>query len=508
MKTQGMTHQITGLALSEGKRNFAFLLEQGCGKTWLTLADAERCFIGNKIDAIVVVAPNGVHSNWTRREIPTHLSIPVCAYTWNGKPTTKKALAEYDKIWVSLDKNPNLRVLAINVEAVNTEAGYDAVEKFIACFRVMFIVDESTRIKNPGAKRTEKVIKLGRQAIARRILTGTPITKAPTDIFSQFDFLKSGLLGTTSYRAFVAEYAVLLDPGSPQMQAIMRKVGGRGVPQVVAEDAKGNKMWRNLDKLAAMIAPHSYRVRKEDCLDLPPKVYQTITFELDSKQRQVYDRLKEDYHYDNDGDDMSFEAIATRTKLKQVTSGFINVYGEPQLLDVSSNPRMAAFKTAIEDVDGQFIVWAMFEEEIKHIIAALEDAGISFCTYYGATSKQDRELAIDDFQAGRKQGFVGHAGAAGIGITLTAARTAFYYSCSFDNELRLQSEDRNHRIGTTSKVLYVDFVAENTIDEDIVKSLATKNAIAWQVIDKDRGTIQKIKFFLGHLISVKIRPRV
>jgi SNF2 family DNA or RNA helicase len=487
MKTAPMAHQITGLARSEGKRNFAFLMEQGTGKTWLTLADAERCFIGNKIDGILVIAPNGVHSNWTRREIPTHLEIPVHAYTWQGKPTTKKAKKAFDDFWIGLDKNPNMRVFSINIDAINTEAGYEAVERFLSCFRIMAIVDESTRIKNPASKRTIKTVKLGRLAIARRVLSGTPITKAPTDVFSQFDFLKAGLLGTTSYRAFVAEYAVLLDPNSKQMQAIMKKIGGRGTPQIVQEDENGNKMWRNLDKLASMIEPHSYRVRKEDCLDLPPKVYQTITFELDAKQRAVYERLKEDYHYDNDGDDMSFEAIATRTKLKQVTSGFINVYGEPQLLDVSSNPRMAAFKEAIEDVDGQFIVWAMFEEEINHIVAALKEAGISFCTYYGKTSKEDREQAIDDFQAGRKQGFVGHAGAAGIGITLTAARTAYYYSCSFDNELRLQSEDRNHRIGTTTKVLYVDFVAEDTIDEDIVKSLATKNAIAWQIIDKNRA---------------------
>lgn len=485
MKTAGMQHQIVGLARSEGKRNFAFLMEQGTGKTWLTLADIERCYLGNKIDALFVVAPNGVHSNWTRLEIPKHLEVPVISYTWNGKPTTKKAKAKFDALFKVYEGNAPLRVLTINVEGVNTEAAYEAAEEFLRCFRVMMVVDESTRIKNPAAKRTDKVIKLGRMAEARRILTGTPLTKAPTDLFSQFDFLKPGLLGTTSYRAFVAEYAVLLSADSPQMQAIMRKLGGRvrGMPQVVAEDVNGNKMWRNLEKLSALVAPHSYRVRKDECLDLPPKVYQTYTFELDSKQRDIYDRLKEDYHYDNDGEDMSFQAIATRTKLKQVTSGFINVYGEAVLIDPSSNPRMRLFKELIEDAEGQFIVWAMFEEEINQIVAALDEAGISCVTYYGKTSKDDRIKAIDAFQAGEKRGFVGHASAAGIGITLTAAETAYYYSCSFDNELRLQSEDRNHRIGTTKSVLYVDLVAEDTIDEDVVKSLSTKNAVALKVID-------------------------
>jgi len=488
MKTKGMDHQIVGLARSEGKRNFAFLMEQGTGKTWETLADAERCFIGNKIDALLVVAPNGVHTNWVRREIPTHLEVPYVAFAWSKKPTTKKDKAAFDRLYGRHYANgmAPLRVLSISINQMNTTAGLEAAEEFLRSFKVMMVVDESTRIKNPDAQRTKKVNKAGRLAEARRILTGTPVTKAPTDLFSQFDFLKPGLLGTTSYRAFVAEYSVLMDMGSPKGKGLIQKMGPRAAfAQIVERDDNGMPMYKNLDKLAAMIAPHSYRVRKEDCLDLPPKVYQTIYFALEGKQREAYDKLKHDYHYVHDDEDLSFEAIATRTKLKQVTSGFINIEGNPELVDPGVNPRMDAFKEAIEDIDGQFIVWAMFEEEINQVVAALKDAGISAVTYYGKTSKEDRERAIDDFQAGKITAFVGHAAAAGIGITLTAATTAIYYSCSFDNELRLQSEDRNHRIGTTKSVNYIDLVAEDTIDEDVVRSLTLKNKIAFEIIDKN-----------------------
>lgn len=486
MKTKAMKHQLIGLQRSEGMRNFAFLMEQGTGKTWTTLADAERCFIGNKIDALGIIAPNGVHTNWIRREIPTHMEIETLCYLWRGKPSTKKAKAEIDAFFSKrfADGSAPLRVFAINIEAVNNEGGYSALEEFLRSYRVMLAVDESTRIKNPNSKRTKKVIKLGRFATARRILTGTPITKAPTDLYSQFDFLKEGLLGTTSYRAFVAEHAILLDPNSKQMMAIMRKIGGHKVPQIVDTDDNGNKMWRNLDKLSNMIAPHSYRVRKEDCLDLPPKVYKCVFFQLTPKLRNVYDLLKEDYHYVYDENDLSFEAIACQTKLKQVTSGFINIYGDPQLIEPDDNPRMGAFKEVVEGIETQFIVWAMFSEEISQIMQALEDAGISAVSYYGATSKDDREAAIDGFQAGKYTTFVGHAAAAGIGITLTAAEVAIYYSCSHDNELRMQSEDRNHRIGTTKSCLYIDLLAEDTLDEDIHKSNATKSAIATQVIDR------------------------
>jgi SNF2 family DNA or RNA helicase len=486
MKTKGMIHQLIGLNRMEGKRNFALLMEQGTGKTWVSMADAERCFIADKIDALLVFAPNGVHINWTRREIPTHMEVPTVTYAWKGKPTSKRAIAAHEKLYATHFAQPTLRVFTINFEAVNTAAGYEAVERFLGTFRVMCVVDESTRIKNPSAKRTKKIVKLGRMATARRILSGTPLTKAPTDLYSQFDFLKSGLLGTTSYRAFVAEHAVLLTEDDPKMKAIMRKLAGKtfGMPQVVAEDENGNKQWRNLERLRDMIAPHSYRVRKEDCLDLPPKVYKRVYFELDAKQRRVYDLLKEDYHYVHlDSEDMSFQAIAARTKLKQVVSGFINIHGEPFLIDPKENPRMSVFKELIEGIEGQFIVWAMFEEEIKQIMDALSDAGISAAAYYGATPKEEREQIIDDFQSGRLTVFVGHAAAAGIGITLTAAQTAIYYSCSFDNELRLQSEDRCHRIGTKGTVVYYDIIAEDTIDEDVVRSLAIKSHLADVVID-------------------------
>ncbi|USN16403.1 helicase [Luteibacter phage vB_LflM-Pluto] len=482
-----MKHQTEGLVACEGKRNFAFLMEQGTGKTWLTLADVERCFIAGKIDALLVVAPKGVHTNWVRREIPTHLSVEAITAAWRGRPTTTKDKARIERLYATHHPRPMLRVFAINIDALNTEHGHAAAERFLETFRTMMVVDESTRIKNPASKRTKKTVGLGRKAEARRILSGTPLTKAPTDLFSQFDFLKPGLLGTTSYRAFMAEYAVLVPPHSPKMQAILRKTRGRGgIPQVVETDEEGNKLWKNLDRLRDAIKPHSFRVRKDECLDLPPKVYKTVTFELTPKQRVVYDRLKEDYAYvTSDFEDMSFQAIAARTKMKQVTSGFIFVDGTPTLVeeDQASSPRMEVFKELIEDVEGQFIVWAMFEEELNQIAKALDDAGISNVLYYGKTRPDARERAIDDFQAGKVRVFVGHAAAAGIGLTLTAANTAIYYSCSYDNELRMQSEDRCHRIGTVKSVLYIDIIAEDTIDEDIARSLQVKTMLADFVID-------------------------
>jgi SNF2 family DNA or RNA helicase len=496
VKTKGMKHQIEALRQSYGKRNFAYFMEQGCGKTWTDLADVERAFLENKIDALIVIAPKGVHTNWVRREIPTHLSVDCLSFAWRGRPTTKAKKAEIEKLFERLPEGepPVLRVLAINIDAIIRAEGYELIEDFANTFRCMMVVDESQRIKNPKAERTKKCIALGRMATARRILSGTPLTKNPADLYSQFDFLHQGLLGTTSYRAFFAEFAVLLDRDDPKMVAIMRKNGGK-FTQVVATDDEGNKMWRNLDKLRRLIAPHSFRVTKAECLDLPPKIYKQLTFELSAKQRAVYERLEEEYSYiTDDMEDKNFVSIAARMKMKQVTSGFIFIDGKPQFIekDQADSERMQLFKEVLEDVEGQLIVWAMFEEEINQVLVALRDAGMPCAHYYGKTSDEDRERAIDDFQAGRIQAIVAHGRAAGVGLTLIGDQkiagdiTTVYYSCDCDNEVRLQTEDRTHRIGQAKNCVYIDLVAEDTLDEDFLKNRAHKTATAAIVLDGGR----------------------
>jgi len=483
-----MLHQLNYLERSEGKRNFALFAEMGTGKTWMTLADAERLFIGNKIDALLVFAPKGPHSNWVLREIPKHMDIPCVTHIWDGQITTKRQKASLARLYTPAHHfdEPTLRVLSVNFDMMLSEKGRDVVAEFMRSFRVLAVVDESKKIANPKSKRSHYVVEAGRAAEARRILSGKPLTKAPMDLFAQFDFLKAGLLGTASYRAFVAEFAVLLDPSSPKMKGIIRKMGAKAAwAQIVDEDEYGNKKYRNLDKLYALTQPHTFRVRKQDVLDLPPKVYETRTFQLTDKQRQVYDTLKEDYAYYSESEGpQSFAAIAARQKMKQVTSGFIFINGKPELIDADSNPRMEAFLDIIDDVeDQQLIVWTIYREEIAQIVAKLKELGISCVEYHGDIKDADRELAIDEFQDGKHQVFVCNK-AAYAGITLTAANLSVYYSCDYDNDIRAQSEDRNHRIGTTGdSVLYLDLIAEDTIDEDAAQSRHVKNVLADHVID-------------------------
>lgn len=320
----------------------------------------------------------------------------------------KKEVEDFYAPWRLTRKKP-LYVFSVNIDAINAKHGYSACERFLSEFTALMIIDESTRIKNAKAARTKKAKKLGKMARARRILSGTPMPKSPVDLFAQFDFLKEGLIGHKSLTAFTSEFAVLLSEDDPEMQAILRQLAGRvhGIPQVVKKDSLGRPMFKNLSKLSALIEPHSFRALKKDCLDLPSKIYKQVFFELSSAQRAIYSKLELDYEYEHEDSDMgieeslSFAAIAARTKMKQVTSGFINVYGDAVLMDPKDNPRMEAFKDIVESIenmgddegrDKQFIVWAMYDQEITNICELLAEKGIDFRQYTGSTSQPERRL--------------------------------------------------------------------------------------------------------------------
>jgi hypothetical protein len=289
MKTQGMLHQIEALRRMANRETFALFMEQGTGKTWTLLADSERLYSAGKIDAIFVIAPKGVHTNWVNREIPAHVDAPVIARAWRSG-AGKRAMARLEELFRPREdgETPPLRVLSMNIDAVMTKEGNAFARRFLTATRALFIIDESSRIKNPDTGRTKAVLKLRLLAAYARIATGTPITNAPVDVFSQMEFLESGLLGTTSYRAFVAEYAELMNNNHPMMQHMIRRNPRAAQAQIIARNPDGSPKWRNLEKLQKLLEPHSFRVLKRDCLDLPEKIYKVHPFELNTDQARAY----------------------------------------------------------------------------------------------------------------------------------------------------------------------------------------------------------------------------
>lgn len=486
MKTKGMSQQIEALRLSNGRAYYALFMEQGTGKTWTLLAEAERSFAAGTIDAVLVFAPKGVHTNWVLREIPEHLEVPYVARAWRAG-MGKRERARLEDLFEPRgfgDVAP-LRILAMNYDAVITKDGLAMAERFLNATRALMILDESCTIKNHSAKRTKIILKLRSQAVMRRLADGTPITQAPLDIFSPMEFLRSGLLGTTSYRAFVAEFADVLPATHPMVRKLVERNPNAAMAQIIRRDENGEPVYRNLERLKALLEPHSYRVLKKDCLDLPDKVYTTVFFELTPKQRAAYDLMENELRILlEDGTIEPVTALTSLVKLQQITSGYVNVRSssDPLLVD-DDNPRIDAVLTAAGTCPGKFIVWARFVDEIRMICAALRKAGYETVEYHGAIGDKDREAAVDSFQRGSARAFVGNPQAGGIGLTLTAAEDAIYCSNSFKLRDRLQSEDRCHRIGTKNTVRYTDIVATGTVDEAIARSLQRKTSVAKQILD-------------------------
>lgn len=483
-----MEHQLEGLRRLDGRRYHALFCEQGTGKTWMGLADAERAFGLDKINGLLVVAPKGVHTNWTRREIPTHLSAPHKAAAYlSGSKTALRACEALNIIG-----GDKLRILTINIDALNTKTGFTVAREFLEAHRAMMFVDESHRIKTPSAGVTKRTHLLGRKAIARRIASGTPLANSPPDMFSQFEFLKPGLSGQPSYRAFVARYAELLADDHRTMQQILHQRMNEGqrrairegrmpMPQIYARDYEGHPRWRNLEELRELLTPHAYRVLKKDCLDLPEKIYQTRYFELSPTLAAVYARVQRELILEVGEDLLSVHALAARTKLQQITSGFALIDGVPHYIE-ENNPRLALLREVITDQQGQFIVWAHFREEIAAIMRMLAAMEIPAVEYHGDVKTKAREESVDGFQEGRYRAFVGQPGAGGVGITLTAAESVVYYSNDFNYVTRAQSEDRAHRKGTVRHVVYIDLCASDTLDERIADALQRKQDTAATVL--------------------------
>ena len=469
-KTKPYDHQLKALEKSWAAKTYALFMEMGTGKSKVLVDNIAMLYDRGAIRAALIVAPKGVYKNWHDIEMPVHLPEHVEHTKVLWEPTTtKKKQMELNTLF---DDKGDLKVLIMNIEAFSTAKGLDFAERFLNIFmgKALIGIDESTTIKNPTAKRTKNILKIGNLASYRRILTGSPVTKSPLDLYSQCEFLDPYHLGHQSYYSFRARYANM----------VKRNFGGRSVQLVTS--------YRRLDELADKLDTFSYRVLKEDCLDLPPKIFTTRHIELSDEQKEKYVTMKKSAIAELDGKLMSsMSALTTLLRLHQITCGTFKA--DDGTVTPLKNNRLTSLMECLEETEGKVIIWATYREDLKNIVAALKKAygEASTVEYHGGTDATHRQEHIAQFQdvKGPARYFVGNPSTGGYGITLTAANTVIYFSNSYDLEKRLQSEDRAHRIGQTGSVTYVDFIAESTIDERIVKSLKAKVNIANEIMGED-----------------------
>ena len=465
-KTKPFEHQLKALEMSWDRKVFAYFMEMGTGKSKVLIDNISMLYDKGKINGALIIAPKGVYKNWYTQEIPNHMAdhIEKTVVLWES---SKNKEAEYKKLFESSD---NLQILIMNVEALSTKKGKTFAWKFLNCHTSMMAVDEATTIKNPGAQRTKNIIELGENVKYKRILTGSPVTKSPLDLFTQCYFLDPWLLDQQSYYAFRVRYA--------KMRSI--NVSGRQVQIVVG--------YRNLGELTEKIKNFSYRCLKDDCLDLPSKTYMKRIIELTDEQKKLYKQMKEKALAVLNGKMVTSMTVITQMmRLHQITCGhFKSDDGDVQKV---KSKRLDELLNVLDEVEGKAIIWAHYRHDIESIVEEVKKkhGDDSILTYYGDTSTEDRQKAIEKIQdlSSPVRFLVGTPQTGGYGITLTAASTMIYYSNGYDLEKRQQSEARIDRIGQSKPMTYVDIIAEETIDEKIVEALRRKVNLATEIMGEE-----------------------
>ena len=319
-----------------------------------------------------------------------------------------------------------LHILIMNVEAFSTEKGFTYAHRFLSSHKCLMAIDESTTIKNPKAKRAKNNSRIARYAVVK---------------------------GTN--------------------------IAGRTINLVVG--------YQNLAELAEKLKPFSYRVLKEDCLDLPDKIYMKREIELSPEQNKVYKQMRKEALATLNGKTVTTAtALSQLMRLHQITCGHFSA-NDGTIQDIKNN-RITELFSVLDEIEGKAIIWAHYQHDVETIVKQIEKqyGQGSVVHYYGKTLPEERDYAIKNFKTNDKvRFFVGTPQTGGYGITLTSANTVIYYSNGYDLEKRMQSEDRAHRIGQKKTVTYVDIIADDTVDTKIVKSLRKKINIASKVMGEE-----------------------
>lgn len=458
LKVKPYSHQIEGynrgcsiMGILNGVtcicKGYALLMEMGCGKSITTVAITGRTYLNGYVNKLLVIAPKSIVNVW-EEEFFKFADFPYSLTVLQGSSDKKKQ--QLQKV-----QEKGLQVAVINYESV------PLIEEALIDWKPDFIVaDESTRIKNPAAKTSKSIHKIAKGCKYRMILTGSPITQNPMDLYSQYKMLDEKIFGTSFY-AFKNYYAVLGDYNQP--------VGYKNMPELI--------------KKAHSIA---YRVTKSEALELPKTIDKIQPVLLEDKAQKLYKQFVKDSYMEISKGEVSATNILTRLlRLQQITGGFLKADEETERYEQVSKAKLEALEDIIEttcEAGEKLVIMARFIPEIKEICNLVEKKKLKYSMICGEV--KDRAGEIQRFQKDDEcRIFVGQLQTTSMGITLTAASTCVFYSLSYNYADYIQAKARIHRIGQTKPCLYIHLVVKDTVDETVMEALSRKEDIAKSIID-------------------------
>lgn len=458
-KTEPMAHQRAALNKLAYLRDGALFMEQGTGKTKIILDMAAALYEAGEIDTLIVISLNGVHEQWVDQEVPKHLPDRVLrvAHSYRAGLANRK-------FWDALQCTDKLVILTFNVETLSKRTVKNIERAFrvetregkkVRQRKVLLAVDESHKIKTPSAQRTRIAWRVGGLAEYRRIGTGTEISKGLEDLYAQFRFLDPRIIGCHTFTEFKARYC-----------------------EVVGEynEIRG---YKNVDELMAKIEPYVFVAEKKDCMDLPEQVFMPdrIVSLLPEQKRLIKD-LRENYvtQLSSGAVVEAPLAISRLQKFQQIAAGHVSL-GQGKWEPVP-NGSLDAMVDIMEEVRGQFIIWAQWQPDILQLTERLRKAGLDHVTYFGGNSDAQNSRNKALFKDRQTAGFLATFGKGSAGLDFPGVDTSAYYTLTFDAVDYWQSLSRNHRKGTTAKVTYHTLVRPGSPDRKLLAALKTKQDIA------------------------------
>ena len=484
LKYDPMLHQNKMLDMAWNLKSVAWFAKMGTGKTYAAIHLACARFEAGLIDAVMIIAPSTLRLTW-KKELAKYATVK---YDYRIHETKASWLKEF---YNEPNSRTILPILGVSVEGLGvSEQLYDSVCGFFPKRRVMIICDESSRIKNSKALRTQRSHMFTDVSEYRMILNGTPIALGIEDLWAQYEFLDPNIIGCGDYWSYRSRYL---------------EMGGYEQKQIVG--------YKNMQELMDLILPYTIEVGK-DVLDLPPKVMKPRYVIATPEQRRLFKLIMKGSTGDPDEPMIKVDNVLERTlRCRQVAGGWLPRFipdgddptqGKVQMEPLKDNPKMADLLSMIEDnlTGSKFIIWSSFVPEIKMIAERLAEiyGPDSVRTYFGETKMEERS-AIEDAYCNTKgmKFFIGNPTAAGLGLTLISGENdvMVYYSGTNAYIDRAQSEDRAHRIGQKNTVTVVDIIMENTVDVLIQASIAAKMSIEEYVFMKLKEGDQSVLTLLG-----------
>jgi len=466
-KRKPRQHQSNALDFVYGEESAALFMDMGTGKTKVVIDLVCQYYRENKVSCLIVVCPKNLVQNWADEfamDKWDKVEAEVVALEGSG---SKKARS-LEKCVAMMQNSDKLHVIITNYDCLlNTQVKL-ALTKILSSADTLVACDESTYIKNPQAKRTKHLVSMRDLAQHRLVLTGSPVTEAPTDVFGQYQFIDPTVYGN-SFVAFRAEYC---------------DMGGFEGRQIIG--------YKNIAKFQQKLYKKAFRVQKSECMDLPPKIYVERPFTMSDEQRELHTKMANEMVAELRGEEFSVNMAMTKImRLQEISSGYIK-QGDTIKHLTKGNPKMDALMELLDEAsDQKIIIWCREHEEIRNVVAALEARELAakkrlpksnvmapVFQFHGEVKDKDRDA--------NKKAFIAHPGKAymvmnpqsgGMGLTLVCATMMIYYSNLFSMKDREQSEDRAHRDGQTKSVTIVDLYAKDSVDEHVMKILKRKKHV-------------------------------